>query len=138
MFVRSLQPIIESRFHQGKTILVLGPRQVGKTTLINACLANKNTLFLDGDDPHVQRVLHQAGFSELARLIGSFKWAGYSLLRVFGDRIKAIMGDDQTNRWVIDQVMEIDGPDLAKRLSKSFSNLVKGSSVDEPRDGFSP
>ncbi|MCH1477563.1 MAG: hypothetical protein L7U43_06120, partial [Arenicellales bacterium] len=63
---------------------------------------------------------------------------GYSLLRVFGDRVKAIMGDDQTNRWVIDQVMEIDGPDLAKRLSKSFSNLVKGSSVDEPRDGFSP
>ena len=63
---------------------------------------------------------------------------GYSLLRVFGDRVKAIMGDDQTNRWVIDQVMEIDGPDLAKRLSKSFSNLVKGSPVDEPRDGFSP
>ena len=63
---------------------------------------------------------------------------GYSLLRVFGDRVKAIMGDDQTNRWVIDQVMEIDGPDLAKRLSKSFSNLVKGSSVDESRDGFSP
>lgn len=63
---------------------------------------------------------------------------GYSLLRVFGDRVKAIMGDNQTNRWVIDQVMEIDGPDLAKRLSKSFSNLVKGSLVDEPRDGFSP
>ncbi|MEK9784401.1 MAG: hypothetical protein VW546_00190 [Gammaproteobacteria bacterium] len=50
--------------------------------------------------------------------------AGYSLLRTFGDRVKVIMGDDQTNRWVIDQVMEIDGPDLIRKLTKSLTSLL--------------
>lgn len=122
MFVRSLQPIIESRFHQGKTILILGPRQVGKTTLINACLANKNTLFLDGDDPHVQRVLHQAGFSELARLIGSFKW-------VFIDeaqRIKRI--------GLLAKIMHDQFPDVQLLISGS-SALEISQSTQEPLTG---
>ena len=50
---------------------------------------------------------------------------GFALLRTFGKNIKSIMGDDQTNRWVIDQVMAIDGPDLVDRLSKSLLNLIK-------------
>lgn len=52
--------------------------------------------------------------------------AGYALLRTFGDKVKAIMGNDQTNRWVIDQVMDIDGPDLVQRLGKSMKNLFSG------------
>ena len=48
---------------------------------------------------------------------------GYALLRAFSDHIQAIMGNDQTNRWVMDQVMDIDGPDVVRQLAKSMSNL---------------
>ncbi len=61
---------------------------------------------------------------------------GYALLRAFSDHIQAIMGNDQTNRWVMDQVMDIDGPDVVRQLAKSMSNLhtdktggVKNSSI---------
>ena len=48
---------------------------------------------------------------------------GYALLRAFSAHIQAIMGNDQTNRWVMDQVMDIDGPDVVRQLAKSMSNL---------------
>ncbi len=48
---------------------------------------------------------------------------GYSLLRAFGERIQIIMGRDQTNRWVIDQVMEIDGPEAVAQLGRSLQKL---------------
>jgi predicted AAA+ superfamily ATPase len=35
----------------GKAIILLGPRQVGKTTLILELLKNRPFLFLNGDDP---------------------------------------------------------------------------------------
>ncbi len=49
--------------------------------------------------------------------------AGYSLLRAFGERIQIIMGRDQTNRWVIDQVMDIDGPEAVAQLRRSLQKL---------------
>jgi len=48
---------------------------------------------------------------------------GYTMLRTLGAHIQDIMGSDQTNKWVIDQVMEIDGPDLCLQLSGSLNNL---------------
>ena len=48
---------------------------------------------------------------------------GYALLRAFSDHIQAIMGNDQTNRWVMEQVMDIDGPDVVRQLAKAMSNL---------------
>lgn len=48
---------------------------------------------------------------------------GYTMLRALGAHIQDIMGSDQTNKWVIDQVMEIDGPDLCLQLSGSLNNL---------------
>ena len=34
------------------------------------------------------------------------------------------MGTDQTNKWVIDQVMDIDAPQAVKSLRKSLDNLI--------------
>jgi predicted AAA+ superfamily ATPase len=50
MIERLLQKNIENRFKKGKVIVVLGPRQVGKTTLINQILKDEDYLFLNGDD----------------------------------------------------------------------------------------
>lgn len=49
---------------------------------------------------------------------------GYDLLRYFGDRVLRILGNDQTNKWVIDQIMDQAGPDAFKHLKKNLPNLM--------------
>jgi hypothetical protein len=34
------------------------------------------------------------------------------------------MGESQTNRWVIDQVMDRAGPEAVKHLAKGLRNLL--------------
>ncbi|MBC8520326.1 MAG: hypothetical protein H8D24_08000 [Gammaproteobacteria bacterium] len=48
----------------------------------------------------------------------------YHFIRYFGERVGAIMGDDQDNRWVIDQIMEIEVPDAIEALKKSIEGIV--------------
>ena len=48
---------------------------------------------------------------------------GYPALRYLGHQVLDIMGDDQVNRWVIDQIVEIDGPELIDQVSKSTRRL---------------
>ena len=52
---------------------------------------------------------------------------GYEMFRMLGARILAIMGDSQTNKWVIDQVMDIDGPETYEIFKKSFDKLKRSS-----------
>jgi len=49
---------------------------------------------------------------------------GYQMLRIFGAHVQDIMGSDQTNQWVIDQVMEIDASNAHQKLSRSLGNLL--------------
>ena len=46
-FERILKPQIEKRFHKNKAIILIGARQVGKTTLLNKILKDKDFIFLD-------------------------------------------------------------------------------------------
>lgn len=71
MIKRDLYNTLEAKFHKGKAIVLLGPRQVGKTTLIRACLNEKVFLFLNGDDPEIRDVLDKAGVSKLRAIIGN-------------------------------------------------------------------
>jgi hypothetical protein len=48
----------------------------------------------------------------------------YHFLRYFGERVGAIMGGDQDNRWVSDQMMEIEAPDVIAKLKKSIGGIV--------------
>lgn len=50
---------------------------------------------------------------------------GYDFLRFFGSRVLRIMGESQTNRWVIDQIMDRSGPEAVEHLSKSLHNLLE-------------
>lgn len=60
MFQRIIyDDIIHKCFH-GKAIIIYGPRQVGKTTLmrqIQQSLHDRKTLYLSGDDREVQQTL---------------------------------------------------------------------------------
>jgi predicted AAA+ superfamily ATPase len=70
-FNRIIKASIEEKFFSGKAILLLGPRQVGKTTLLRAILDNRKEkhLYLDGDDPTVVEILENANTETLRSLI---------------------------------------------------------------------
>jgi len=71
MIKRTLFDSIEKKFFRGKAIILLGPRQVGKTTLIQELLIGKPHLFLNGDDPEIRGMLEGIGRSKLQTIIGN-------------------------------------------------------------------
>jgi len=71
MIKRIIQPFIEKGFFTGKAIIVLGPRQVGKTTLIKEILKEKKHLFLNTDDATVRRLLNAPDTFQLKQIIGT-------------------------------------------------------------------
>ena len=50
---------------------------------------------------------------------------GYQFKRYLGDKVLAIMGGKDINRWVIDQVMDIEIPEALKTISKGFNDLMR-------------
>jgi len=49
---------------------------------------------------------------------------GFEALRYFGARVMHSMGISQTNRWVMDHVMEISAPEMFEKISRSVDNLL--------------
>lgn len=49
---------------------------------------------------------------------------GYDTLRYFGRQVLDIMGEDQTNRWIIEQIIDIDAPALTTQVDKSVTRLL--------------
>lgn len=48
----------------------------------------------------------------------------YGFLHFFGTHVQQIMGDEHhDNKWVIDQVMDIDGPEVVEKVSKALEDL---------------
>jgi predicted AAA+ superfamily ATPase len=67
---RQLEPHIENDFFKGKVIVLLGARQVGKSTLIRmlpSCQSRK-TLWLDGENADVRQLLDQTNSNRLKQL----------------------------------------------------------------------
>ena len=55
MVVRELENIIKKWLNTGKAIVILGARQVGKTTLLKTLFGSSNeVLWLNGDEIDVQ------------------------------------------------------------------------------------
>jgi len=47
----------------------------------------------------------------------------YNARRFLGHSVLMLLGEDQTNRWVIDQVIDIDAPELIAQNVKSLNRL---------------
>jgi predicted AAA+ superfamily ATPase len=73
MLQRTLYKLLSEKLFKGKTILLIGPRQVGKTTLIHQILEQKEYLFLNGDDPLVRTLLTNPSTKEIEGIIGKQK-----------------------------------------------------------------
>lgn len=48
----------------------------------------------------------------------------YPFLRLLGHEIQGLMGDREENRWVIDQVMDRDGPETYRQLARALEDLL--------------
>ena len=49
---------------------------------------------------------------------------GFDFLRYLGAKVLGIMGDDQTNRWVLDQIVTVEAPEVAEKIRESVFNLL--------------
>ena len=111
MIKRILEEKIAQKLDKGKAILVIGPRQVGKTTLITSILENRAHLFLDGDDPTVRNLLTNPNTEQLKSIIGNHT-------TVFIDEAQRIENIGLTLKIITDQF-------------KNTQLIVSGSSAFE-------
>lgn len=100
MIQRIIKKQIENDLFGGKAIIVLGPRQVGKTTLIHSILADKPHLFLNADDEDVVRLLSGASTLSLKRIIGQHKI-------IYVDEAQRIPGCGLTFKIITDQFKHV-------------------------------
>lgn len=76
MFLRDLKSIILEKCFKQKTIILLGARQVGKTTLLKTIIQEQENgvLYLNCDEPQTVAALVNRNLKELQLLVGSNKF----------------------------------------------------------------
>lgn len=72
MITRTITQNLIADCDNKKAIVVIGPRQVGKTTLIQKIVEGKKTLFLNGDDPQTRLQLATANSQFLLQLVTDY------------------------------------------------------------------
>lgn len=70
MIKRFIHKEIEKRLFKGKAIILIGARQVGKSTLVSQIVKKKKVLFINGDDATMKAALDNPGEIKLRLLIG--------------------------------------------------------------------
>jgi len=122
MFDRILGLRITEKINSGKAIVVVGARQVGKTTLLKEILKDKEYLFLDADDPSTRNLLESPTTEQLRTIIGDHKY-------IFLDEAQRIQGIGLTLKIITDQ---FKGVQLFVSGSSSFD---LGNALNEPLTG---
>jgi len=124
MIKRTLQKQIENKLFKEKSIMLTGPRQSGKTTLLREILekSGKNFQFFNGDDPTVRKILANPNTEELKEILGSPPL-------IFIDEAQRIPGIGLTSKIIIDQFKN-------KQLILSGSSAFELSgNMNEPLTG---
>lgn len=122
MYKRDMSEIIRRRMGSGKAIILIGPRQVGKTTLIKDLLKDVNYLFLDADDPTVRHLLTKPNTGQLKSIIGNNKI-------IFVDEAQRIPGIGLTLKIITDQFKQV------QLLVSGSSSFDLSNRINEPLTG---
>ena len=76
MILRTLANIIENNLFTGKAIIVLGARQVGKTTMIKSMFQNNEALlWLNADETDIQNLFKDMSSTRFKAIFGNKKTA---------------------------------------------------------------
>jgi len=122
MYLRYLEKIIKKRIGSGKAIVLIGPRQVGKTTLIETVLKNKDYILLDGDDPKTRTLLSEPNTEQIRSIIGRYKY-------VFIDEAQRINGIGLTMKIITDRFKDI------QLFTSGSSSFDLSNQINEPLTG---
>lgn len=120
---RKLQQVIEDRMFKGKAIVLVGARQVGKSTLFRQILTGKqDVLTLNCDDAEVREMLTNINREELQRIIGNHRI-------VMVDEAQRVQGIGLAMKLITDNM-----PDVQLLITGSSSLMLQGS-LNEPLTG---
>jgi predicted AAA+ superfamily ATPase len=122
MYSRTLTEIIKSRIDSGKAIVVTGPRQVGKTTLIESILESKDFILLDGDDPVARNLLTNPNTEQIRAILGNKKY-------VFIDEAQRIDGIGITMKIITDRFKSV------QLFASGSSSFDLSNKINEPLTG---
>jgi uncharacterized protein len=124
MIQRILQNIIVSKLNKGKAIIILGARQVGKTTLLKqiALQNEQDSIFFNCDEPDTRELLSNTSSSNLKLLFGKNKL-------VIIDEAQRIKNIGITLKLVIDEIPEV------QLLVSGSSSLDLSNEINEPLTG---
>jgi predicted AAA+ superfamily ATPase len=120
---RALKVHIEKGWKAKKVIVVIGPRQVGKTTLIQEiCQNEKDVLFLSADDPSVRSNLENQSEQNLRRLLNNAK-------TVFIDEAQRVENIGLTAKIIHDLIKDV------RVILSGSSALEIANKINEPLTG---
>lgn len=124
MIPRIIQKSIQSDLFKGKAILITGPRQVGKTTLLEALRIenNLNALWLNCDEPDIRLSLENASSTQLKSMIGKNQL-------IFIDEAQRVKNIGLTLKLFVDQFKEI------QIIATGSSALELANEIHEPLTG---
>lgn len=122
MIVRLIQKQIKEKLFKGKAVLLFGPRQVGKSTLIEVILQDKDHLYLNGDDADVREILTNTTATKLKAIMGSKKI-------LFIDEAQRIQNIGLTLKLFTDQIKDV------QVIATGSSAFELSSQVNEPLTG---
>lgn len=115
---RFLQTSIEQRLFKGKVIILLGARQVGKTTLVEnilSCIDHHNAIELNGDEADIRDILSNTTSTRLQAIIGKNKI-------VFIDEAQRISNIGVTLKLICDKLPDVQ---VIATGSSSFALTAK-------------
>ena len=120
---RAISKKIQNRLFENKAIIVLGPRQVGKTTMIKQILKKQTSiLYLNGDDADIRDLLANTTSTKLKNIIGNNKI-------IFIDEAQRIENIGITLKIIIDQISNV------QVIATGSSSLELCSKINEPLTG---
>ena len=121
---RLISQRIQNNFFQKKAVIVLGPRQVGKTTMMTQIIKNQDlpVLYLNGDEADVRELLSNTTSTRLRSIIGAHKI-------IFIDEAQRIENIGITLKLIIDQIQDV------QVIATGSSSLELRNIINEPLTG---